>query len=189
MLEAFLSCLVVHCDPLGYPFLGMSQGSRLQILAVWRGSTCWLVGSRMGDWGLAFPSLPTGGVFSGAFLLRGSLQCPLREWPAVIAAEQRVEAEVWWGGGESGDFHWSCALGRPALCLVFPTLKPLGFCSLRKQSSVSHGERQWLATGNTLSATPTPGARASASMRAKWPVVSRWDFPLTSVNSALSSVF
>lgn len=94
MLDAFLSCLVVHGDPLGYPFLGTSRGSRLQILAVWRGGTCWLVGSRVGDWGLAFPSLPTGGVFSGAFLLRGSLQCPLREWPPVIAAEQRVEAEV-----------------------------------------------------------------------------------------------
>lgn len=114
---------------------------------------------------------------------------PVSPQGVATCDRSRAESGGWGPGGKSGDFHWSYALGRPALCLVFPTLKPLGFCSLRKQSSVSHGKRQWLATGDTLSATPTPGARASASMRAKWPVASRCDFPLTPVNGALSSVF
>lgn len=53
----------------------------------------WALGWVAGE-GLAFPSLPTDGVFSGDFLRRGSLQCPLGEWPGVIAAEQRMGAEV-----------------------------------------------------------------------------------------------
>lgn len=86
------------------------------VLAAW-----WAL-SRVVREGLAFPLSPTGGVFSGAFLLGGSLQCSLQDWPGMIAAGQRVGAEV---PGVSGDFHRSWA---PA-CLA---LKHLGFYSLRK---------------------------------------------------------
>lgn len=85
--------------------------ARGAVLAGW-----WALGWVVRE-GLAFLLSPTGGVFSGAFLLQGSLQCSLRDWLGVITAGQRVGAEV---PGVSGDFHGSCA---PA-CLA---LKHLGF--------------------------------------------------------------
>ena len=94
VLETFLACLVVHC----YPFKFRNE-TRKQIAS--SGYVGWRRllargGSRvnMARACLAFPSLPTGGVFSGGFHQRGSLQCPRREWPSMITAEQRVGAGV-----------------------------------------------------------------------------------------------